>query len=118
MLKSLLRLIIKFWISLTAVLLIIIAVTSLIPLPELPEIPGNDKTLHLLAYIALSGPSGIAKPKSWWIILPLFFILFSGAIELIQPFVNRYGEWLDLLANASGVLMGTLMGLLTRRWLT
>jgi hypothetical protein len=25
-------------------------------------------------------------------------------IEIIQPYVNRYGEWLDFLANTIGVI--------------
>jgi len=35
-------------------------------------------------------------------------------IELIQPFVNRYGEWLDLLANIAGLILGMSVGLLLR----
>jgi VanZ family protein len=39
----------------------------------------------------------------------LFFILCGGLIELIQPYVNRHGEWLDMLANTSGVILGALL---------
>ena len=35
----------------------------------------------------------------------------GAGIELIQPFVNRYGEWEDMAANTCGVLLGTLGGL-------
>ena len=31
-------------------------------------------------------------------------------IEVIQPFVNRYGDWVDLLANFVGALMGIMVG--------
>ena len=65
--------------------------------------PGTDKTHHFIAYCALMLPTALAKPKHWPL-LALFFIGWSAAIELIQPYVNRYGEWLDLLANATGVL--------------
>ena len=29
------------------------------------------------------------------------FALYSGLIELIQPRVNRYGEWMDFMANVA-----------------
>jgi len=38
-------------------------------------------------------------------------VLWSGAIELIQPYVNRYGEWLDLAANVAGVAIGAMVGI-------
>jgi len=41
--------------------------------------------------------------------LGLLFIGYSGAIELLQPYVNRYGEWMDLAANAMGVVCGLIV---------
>ena len=37
-----------------------------------------------------------------------------GAIELIQPYVNRYGEWLDLGANGLGLVVGILIASFAR----
>ncbi|EEY99166.1 hypothetical protein VOA_001515 [Vibrio sp. RC586] len=34
------------------------------------------------------------------------FLVYSGFIELVQPYVNRYGEWLDLGANGAGLVVG------------
>ena len=45
----------------------------------------------------------------------MFIALWDGAIELIQPFVNRYAEWLDLLANLAGVMIGLIAGSLFKR---
>ena len=45
----------------------------------------------------------------------MFIALWDGAIELIQPFVNRYAEWLDLLANLAGVMVGLMAGSLINR---
>jgi len=115
MLKSIFRLLTKFWILITITLAVLIAVTSLIPLPELPPVPGKDKTLHLLAYSALSFPCALAKPKFWWLFLPVIFILFGGMLELFQPYVNRYCEFLDLIANTCGVILGSLLGYFIRR---
>jgi len=36
----------------------------------------------------------------------LFYPAWSGGIELIQSYVNRYGEWLGLVTNASGLILG------------
>ncbi len=38
-----------------------------------------------------------------------FFFCWSGAIELIQPYVNRFGEWLDLAANTGGLISGFII---------
>jgi hypothetical protein len=43
-------------------------------------------------------------------------ICWSGAIELLQPFVNRYGEFQDLAANIIGLVCGLLAAKLIR-WL-
>ena len=101
--------------SISVLMLVVITIASLLPLPALPDVPGSDKTHHLISYAAVVLPIFIVQPKHW----PFFIvavIAWSGAIELIQPFVNRYGEWLDLLANAAGVLVGGVVGSLIKRF--
>ncbi len=99
----------KFGLTLSVVLLIITTVLSLIPLPELPEVPGTDKTHHLIAYMSIALPVTLKNPKYLYYFL-LGVVLWSGAIELIQPYVNRYGEWMDLLANSIGLVIGFVLG--------
>ncbi len=70
--------------------------------------PGTDKTHHLIAYAVLAFSTALRRPHRWHFIM-LFFILCGGMIELIQPYVNRHGEWLDMLANTSGVILGALL---------
>ena len=49
----------------------------------------------------------------------LFVYNFGGVIEMIQPYVNRYGEWLDFFANTIGVIFGFFVGLtLNNKFLT
>ena len=96
------------WAILTVVILVTITVLSLFPLPQLPPLPGTDKTHHLIAYAVLMFPVALRKPGRW-MLLGFVFIAYSGAIELIQPYVNRYGEWLDLAANTLGVVCGALL---------
>ncbi|MGL5949396.1 MAG: hypothetical protein ACRCYV_10295 [Aeromonas sp.] len=95
--------------------LVCIALLSLTPLPALPAVPGSDKTHHFIAYAALALPLGLRRPRRWWL-LAGGLAAASGAIELIQPYVNRYGEWLDLLANCSGLLIGLALGTLLRHY--
>ena len=95
------------WIVITLLLLAIITVASLWPLEKLPRIPGGDKTHHLLAYAALMFPTALRKPK-YWLYVALFFIGWGGAIEMLQPYMNRYADWWDVAANATGIFLGLL----------
>lgn len=96
-------------------ILVAITLLSLTPLAHLPEAPGSDKTHHLIAYFALALPIALKGGPKWFFILPVF-VLWSGAIELIQPFVNRYGEWLDFVANTVGIALGATFGFIFRRF--
>lgn len=98
----------KNWAAITLMMLVVITFLSLWPLDESPSVPGTDKTHHLIAYALLMLPTAIRKPKNW-MLLSLFFIVYSGGIELLQPYVNRYAAWMDLAANAAGIGCGLLM---------
>lgn len=111
--QTLLNFVSRRWKIITLSLLSAITLLSLWPLPEM-QIPGTDKTHHFIAYGALMFPVALSQPRYWWAIA-LGFIAYSGMIELIQPYVNRYGEWLDLAANAGGVLTGIIVGDIMRR---
>ena len=102
---KLLTLIRKNWIIFTLFVLLSITILSLWPLDELPSVPGTDKAHHLIAYAILMLPTALRKPTRW-VLFGLFFIAYSGAIELLQPYVNRYGEWNDMLANTAGIICG------------
>ena len=101
----------RYWIQLSLVMLLAITALSLHPLDNLPEAPGSDKSHHLIAYAALAYPASLRKPKRWQAIITIF-ALYSGLIELIQPHVNRYGEWMDFLANISGLIIGIALAYL------
>ena len=98
----------NYWIAFTLFLLAVIASLSLWPQEFLPPVPGGDKIHHLIAYAALMFPTALRKPK-YWKSIGLSFIAFSGMIELLQPYVNRYGEWPDMAANTAGVVCGLLL---------
>ncbi|MBT3473713.1 MAG: hypothetical protein HOL17_06435 [Gammaproteobacteria bacterium] len=50
-----------------------------------------------------------------WLLIVAGIVLYGEMIELIQPFVNRYGEWMDFFANTAGVATGVLLGRLVRK---
>ncbi|MBT3201521.1 MAG: VanZ family protein [Phycisphaerales bacterium] len=93
------------WIAITVVMLAGITALCLLPSAGLPSAPGTDKSHHFLAYAVLVLPTALRKPKKW-MLFGLFFIAYSGVIELIQARVGRSGEWADLLANTLGVVAG------------
>lgn len=111
-----LRWVCRYWLVLTVLLLSAITFLSLQTSGKLPTVPGSDKTHHFIAYAVLTLPTALRKPRYWWL-LALFFIGYSGVIEVLQPLFNRYAEGLDWAANAIGVLMGTIIGFQLRRWL-
>jgi len=112
--KRILDIVRGHWLLLSALLLAVITTLSLLPLPALPEVPGNDKIHHYLAYASLMLPLALRRPTGW-LLIGLLFLAWSGVIELIQPYVNRYGEWADLAANAAGLFTGMVIARLLDR---
>ena len=89
----------------TVVIAILIGLATLTPVEKLPDVSGSDKLYHLISFAILTLPITIIRPKAVWVI----FILsmgYGGAIELLQPLVNRNCELADFLADASGAMLG------------
>lgn len=110
--NKLINVIRSYWLAITLINILGITLLSLWPLEKLPSVPGTDKTHHLVAYAFLMFPVALRKPPKW-LLFGLVFICYSGVIELLQPYVNRYGEWLDMAANSAGVVLGILIAKLT-----
>lgn len=96
---------------LTLLCALAIGMSTLLPLAPVPGPPGNDKTLHLLAFAALVLPMAIACPRRLLWLVPLA-CAYGGAIELLQPLVGRENELWDWIADISGVAAGATFGLL------
>ncbi len=79
--------------------------SSLTPLTSF----GADTLHHGIAYAAFALPLVLVHRKYWRLMLTVTLILAS-TIELIQSLVNRSGEPLDLLTNATGGLIGLVPG--------
>lgn len=113
MIGAALRLNDRLWPALTLALLTAITALSLTT-PIAADVAGADKVQHLLAYGALAFPAALARAR----LLPALlagFVLWSGAIELIQPQVGRVASLADLGANAAGLALGTAAALALRR---
>lgn len=95
-----------------------------IVMPETPmdDVPFIDKWTHLVMY---GGTCSViwfeylrchSQLEGWKLFLYAWLgpILMSGCIELLQKYCTstRAGEWLDLAANATGVTLAVLIGLL------
>lgn len=93
---------------------------------ELPSINFLDKWTHFVMYggtcaviwreyLRSHHSINVRKLILWALIAPT---VMGGVIELVQAYctTNRSGEWLDLAADAIGVMMGAVMGLVYR-WL-
>ncbi len=85
----------------------IIAYLSLSPLETVPHIHVSDKLGHFAAYTLL-GFLGTLSRKSYLSFgsTLLLVLIYSGLIELIQPYVNRYMEFGDFAANTLGAVCG------------
>lgn len=99
---------------LTAALATVIAALTLFPvtIPE-PIAETSDKIYHVIAFAALTLPASVLIPRALIWLMPLF-ILFGGAIEIIQPYVGRSGEAADVVADIIGVGVGVALGFALR----
>lgn len=90
------------------------------PSLQVVSIPGIDKLAHICMYGGLSGVLWLEHLRNhrhdmvrWHVWLGAVFcpIALSGLIELLQQYCTTYrgGDWLDFLANTTGVALATLI---------
>ena len=89
----------------TVVIAVLIGLATLTPVEELPAVSGSDKLYHLISFAILTLPIAVIRPKAVWVIF-ILSVVYGGAIEVLQPLVNRNCELADFLADASGALLG------------
>jgi len=102
------------WKIYTSLIFLIITFLSLYPLQEQPSVPGSDKIHHLIAYSALTICVGLRKPSNYFLII-ILFSFYSGLIEIIQPYVNRFREIEDFLFNNLGIFIGLTLGIVINK---
>lgn len=88
---------------------------SLLPMPELVGENFNDLFLHFIAYGSvmwcfLQGYPGLPSRK-----LMTGLIIWGVLMEVGQSFTSyRFFEWLDMVANSTGVILGWALTLCHR----
>ena len=99
---------------------LLILIGSLIPPNNIPDIQFSDKLIHAIFYGILAFLLFLAVDQqnkktntlvSRWKAV-LFIGLSAGAVvELIQMYLteSRSGEWLDVIANISGMLIALII---------
>jgi len=99
---------IVFWYGIGALLLLLVAVLSLLPVSGTGV---NDKLAHLVTYFILGSWFALLADNRYllaWTFAGL--VAYGGMIELLQGMTSyRDGEWGDLVANSSGVALGVLL---------
>ena len=96
----------------TVVIAVLIGLATLTPVEELPAVSGSDKLYHLISFAILTLPIAVIRPKAVWVIF-ILSVVYGGAIEVLQPLVDRNCELADFLADACG----SMLGIFTGRWL-
>ena len=94
----------------------------IVPKTRLNDVPFIDKWTHFVMYGGTCTVMWIEYLRChdrlhfWKLFLLAWLgpILMSGLLELMQKYctTNRSGEWLDFLANSTGVTLAVGMGLL------
>ena len=86
-----------------------IAIMSLTESSYMPSVSLNDKLMHAILYACLAASWWLAIKRPVWIIVGV--TLYGALLELCQHYctLTRSGEWLDLLADFVGALIGTMI---------
>ena len=89
----------------TIIIAVVIGMATLTPVEELPAVSGSDKLYHLISFAILTLPIAVIRPKALRVIL-ILSVGYGGAIEVLQPLVDRNCELADFLADVGGVALG------------
>lgn len=108
----------KYWAFLPAVLFTAaVACLSLTESTHMPSVSLNDKLLHgaMYALLAVTWALPLRKLSTFNFHLSTYIICgvtaYGAFLELLQHFctLTRSGEWLDLLADFVGALIGVII---------
>jgi VanZ family protein len=86
-----------------------VLVLALMPAPPPVLSTGWDKSNHLLAFAVQAWLGSQAYPQRRPAVL-LGLLTFGGLIEVLQSFTpTRDADWMDLMADGLGILIGWLL---------
>jgi VanZ family protein len=92
-----------------------IAILSLTESTHMPAVSVSDKLMHGVMYLLLAVSWMIPVRRPVWVCVAV--TLYGGLLELLQYActLTRSGEWIDLLADFLGALIGVLSMILFQR---
>lgn len=97
---------VRLWMLALIACVIAVLTLALIPAPPPDLTTGWDKSNHLLAFGTLTWLALHAFPQRLKSVL-LGLLAYGALIEILQSFTpTRSAEWLDLCADAMGILLG------------
>lgn len=102
------------WLALGLGMTLLIALGSLWPSVPQAAFGVSDKFMHFGAYAGLAFMyAGVFERRHWGRVVA-GLLLFGGTIEFAQELLtaSRSGEWLDMAANATGVIAGVFTAML------
>lgn len=96
----------SLWLWAFVICALVVLVLALLPSPPPGLTTGWDKSNHLLAFAVLAWLGCKAFPQRVAVAL-LGLLAYGALIEILQSFTpTRSAEWLDLLADSLGILVG------------
>ncbi|HEY0817336.1 MAG TPA: VanZ family protein [Rhizobacter sp.] len=107
----------RAWQVLLALLLVAVCLLAFSTRPPEPLSTGWDKLNHAVAFAVLAMTAMLAFPRAGRAAGAMAMVLvglmaFGGLIEVVQALIpGRSGEWLDLLADALGIVAGVIVTL-------
>jgi hypothetical protein len=108
----------RLWWTLGWVLLLGVCVGSLLPGPQLAELDVGDKWLHAGSYFVLMVWFGGLYDRGRQVLVAFLLVLLGLGLDVLQGgTATRTFDWLDVAANAGGVLAGlALTSSVLSRW--
>ena len=95
---------------------VLVTILSLLPVDYLPSQAFDiwDKAQHAIGFAGLALLGHCAYPHQLWRVC-LGLLVYGALIELAQTFTGRHGDGLDLLADGTGIALGTALLAIIRK---
>lgn len=95
------------WRAIGWLLVAVIVATSLLPIQQPLAVPASDKWQHFVAYAVLTSWFCFLYRRPRHLRIAVASVALGVLIELLQPLTGyRQAEWLDVLADMGGALIG------------